>query len=273
VANMLKKKFSAFTLVELLVVISIISLLMGVMMPAFCAARAQARSALCRSNLRQLVAANIGYTAENSGFFVPAASDMWNNSGYHRWHGSRNSLDEPFDCRKGPLADFLGNGQVKQCPSATDFVREKGWAVNFEQGCGGYGYNMAYLGSRLWQLGYSYSDKQAYSKTTAMSEVAKPAETLMFADTGFYQQQKYLIEYSFAEPRYWVSNGRILKYSEPSPSLHFRHADRVNVGWVDGHVDSRPIADYPAESDFSTRCRQLGLGWFEPADNTLFDLQ
>jgi len=271
--NTSSKELDAFSLVELLVVISIISLLAGILMPALSAARSQAWSTLCRSNIRQLVAANTGYAADNGGYFVAAADDMWNNSGYHRWHGSRNSLEEPFDSRKGPLADFLGDGRVKQCPAASDFVRDKSWAVNFEQGCGGYGYNMAYLGSRLWQAGYSYSDKQAYGKTTSMSEVARPAETLMFADTAFYQQAKYLIEYSFAEPRYWVSNGRVLVHSEPLPSLHFRHAGRVNIGWADGHVDSRPMADYAVDSDFYGRCAKLGLGWFEPVDNTLFDLE
>lgn len=45
---------AAFTLVELLVVISIIALLVAILLPALQAARGAARNALCQSNLRQV---------------------------------------------------------------------------------------------------------------------------------------------------------------------------------------------------------------------------
>ena len=267
------QRAKAFTLIEVLVVISIVALLMAILMPALAAARSQAREVVCSSNVRQLVLANTGYATENRGFYVPAASDMWNNSGRHRWHGIRDALGEPFDPRKGPLVSYLSDGRVKRCPAATDLVTGQSWSVNFEQGCGGYGYNMVYLGSRLWQEGYSYSNTEAYARTTTMSEVARPGETLMFADTAFYQHSRYLIEYSFAVPRYWVSNGRILSHSAPSPSIHFRHRARANIGWADGHTEIRSIADFAGDNDFYNECAAMRLGWFEPVDNSLFDLE
>jgi len=273
VIGMFTKKREAFSLVEVLVVISVTALLMAILMPVLAAASSQARSAVCRSNLRQLVLANIGYTAENAGFFVPAASDLWNNSGYHRWHGVRDSLNEPFDPLRGPLVRYLADGKVKQCPQRVEFVTGQDWDINFEQGCGGYGYNMPYLGSRLWQSGYSYGDEEAYTRTTRFSEVARPGETLMFADTAFYQHNQYMIEYSFAEPRFWIFNGQLLTNSYPLPSIHFRHKGRTHVGWVDGHVGSRPMGDFYSENSFYTTFAEMNLGWFEPIDNTPFDLK
>src|SRR3989304_4815444 len=116
-----KTKSFAFSLVELLAVIAIILLLMGILMPALSAAKAQGRQFACKSNIRQLLLANIGYSIENDGFYVPAASDLWvtlalGQGGYYRWHGKRDRADEPFDPKKGPLAEYLADGKVKECP-------------------------------------------------------------------------------------------------------------------------------------------------------------
>jgi len=64
------------TLVELLIVIAALALVVALLMPALAGARSQAYRLVCRSNLRQLVLANIGYATEDEGFFVPAARDI-----------------------------------------------------------------------------------------------------------------------------------------------------------------------------------------------------
>ncbi len=56
---------SAFTLVELLVVIAVIALLVALMLPALRGARNQGRRAVCLSKLRQLGTASLLYSADN----------------------------------------------------------------------------------------------------------------------------------------------------------------------------------------------------------------
>ena len=54
---MCKTRRCGFTLVELLVVISIIGVLMGLLIPAVMAAKDRARSVQCNNSLRQLALA------------------------------------------------------------------------------------------------------------------------------------------------------------------------------------------------------------------------
>ncbi|MHC4120484.1 MAG: prepilin-type N-terminal cleavage/methylation domain-containing protein [Planctomycetota bacterium] len=266
---------NAFTLIELLVVISVVTLLMAILVPALGAARSESRSLACKSNLRQLLLASIGYATEHDGSYVPAASDLWDRAGLNRWHGRRETRDDPFDPLRGPLAGYLADGKVKECAAKVDFVKGREWDANFEQGCGGYGYNMTYIGSRIWQGGTgSVQDwKDSYARTTRMAEVASPGETVMFADTAMSKDGMSLIEYSFIEPPFMVFDGRPATGFCLSPSIHFRHRDRANIGWADGHVDPRRMAAIDDVNVYGIRSADVNLGWFGPIDNTPFDLE
>jgi prepilin-type N-terminal cleavage/methylation domain-containing protein len=68
------KTRNAFTLVELLVVISIIALLLSVMLPALSKARGQAQSVVCRSNLKQMAFAATLWSVDHDGWAPP---DSW----------------------------------------------------------------------------------------------------------------------------------------------------------------------------------------------------
>ena len=263
----------AFTLLELMVVIAVIALLMGILMPALAAARAQSKQVVCGSNIRQLLLANIGYANENCGRYAPAALDICNDN-KHRWHGTRDDINDPFDSTKGPLAAYLADGKVKQCTQKVEFRKGDPWEWDFEDGCGGYGYNMTYIGSRIWES--SFADERC-RVTTMDVEVRRTAETLMFADTAMAKLddgKEYYLEYSFAEPPYFIEDGELaLDWDYASPSIHFRHRGRANIGWVDGHVGAREKADFGGINAYEVNSAAMMLGWFEPIDNSQFDLE
>ena len=61
-------KRTGFTLLELLVVIAVVALLLSLTTTALRMCRAQAKSVLCRSNVRQLASAMFMYVEENETF-------------------------------------------------------------------------------------------------------------------------------------------------------------------------------------------------------------
>ena len=284
---------AAFTLIEVLVVVGMIGLLLAILLPSLSAARVQARVVTCRSNIRQITAANGLYADEHGGIYCPGASDFLTN--LHRWHGSRSVVSEAFDSVRGPLASFLGvDGSIRHCPSfpADEVAKESG---GFERGNGGYGYNNAYVGVQLVSAspfagvspssGVSPSAGESAAKSRGQvvatdrrgvrrHRIKRPSETLMFADTAFATDG--LIEYSFAEPRFHPQ----YPTSRAAPSIHFRHgvglrkSGQANVGWCDGHVDGREMTFSYASPFYRAKPERFGIGWFGTSDdNRFFDLR
>jgi prepilin-type N-terminal cleavage/methylation domain-containing protein len=115
-----RRPASAFTLVELLVVIGIVAVLIAILLPVLGKARAQANRTVCLSNIRQLGAGILMYCNDNDGYFPTCAyaaddlSYIFYPEDWIHWQANRN-LDD------SAIAKFLGRGDklksLLRCPA------------------------------------------------------------------------------------------------------------------------------------------------------------
>lgn len=105
----------AFTLVELLIVISIISILLGLLLPTLAGARESARNLVCQANIRQFLIAMQTYHTENKGDIIgsPGTSgkDILNDNRALTAPALevRGDASQPFDWA-GPMAyGYMGD--------------------------------------------------------------------------------------------------------------------------------------------------------------------
>jgi prepilin-type N-terminal cleavage/methylation domain-containing protein/prepilin-type processing-associated H-X9-DG protein len=303
----------AFTLVELLVVLAIVALLVSLLLPTLGSARESARAAVCGSNLRQLQLANDLYSRDFRERYAPAMADRLAN--LSRWHGARANASEAFRPAGGSLSAYLAvvepldPNSVRACPGFTSVMLALAAAgQGFERASGGYGYNSAYVGTALRRQPvagvtgesscYAIENDRMGSPAAAF---ARPGETIAFADCAFAAGPPapgLVIEYSFAEPRYWPDAPPISTSSTghpPSvggqradPSLHFRHpfprgarqgtgvgqfgGAKANIAWLDGHVAARARTFTWSSGFYDADPAPLGIGWTGAADsNELYD--
>ena len=148
------KTIGGFTLVELLVVISIIALLISILMPSLASARQQAKGVQCLANLKRIAFAGIAYVHDNNAyppFRLKQASGATYVNAYGR---SKPRWQWFFDHGVGPVIDPAPYGGATFSDSQTTTMTNKYFTCPNLRGefaldirNGAYGYNWQYLGN------------------------------------------------------------------------------------------------------------------------------
>jgi prepilin-type processing-associated H-X9-DG protein/prepilin-type N-terminal cleavage/methylation domain-containing protein len=210
----------AFTLVELLVVISIIGLLAGLAVPAISSGLKSAKAGACLSNLHQIGVATMAYAADNS-FKLPdagASSPEWATT----------------------LASFVSTTTKSKksifvCPGCLKSV-EDGTATTVAVTYGMHG-------------GLMPKGKTASNITS----VTRPTEVILAGDVCQNPGNKGWSPYSIENPSIItiqssgpggsVAMEKAISVATDadtgnSPSMRYRHSGKVNVVMVDGHAEA-----------------------------------
>ncbi len=128
-----KMRHQAFTLVELLTVIAIITVLMALLLPVFAAARGKARELVCSSNLRQIGMSITMYSQDYDGLYPWAldAADKYTPSIWDRYPDFQSQIPH-LPMLQDALQPYTRSHGIFQCPSDFGFRNDDftGLALN-----------------------------------------------------------------------------------------------------------------------------------------------
>jgi prepilin-type N-terminal cleavage/methylation domain-containing protein/prepilin-type processing-associated H-X9-DG protein len=192
----------AFTLIEVLVVITIIGILIGILLPAIQAAREASRRSTCSTNLHQLGMAVLTFVQVHHGQFPGDSS-----SGANSWVNT--------------VAKYMeGSGRIRLCP--TDPAADQRYA----------GHSTSYL------INEYLCDKVAGAAHN-INQVGSTSRTLLMFEGADSRDPNTGSDY--CRPSVWFSQQNVAAKQVLAQMILEvqinRHGGSANYLYADGHVD------------------------------------
>jgi prepilin-type N-terminal cleavage/methylation domain-containing protein/prepilin-type processing-associated H-X9-DG protein len=238
-----------FSLVELLVVVSIVAILASILLPTIAAARQNARTAKCLSNLRQMVIAAHTYAGTNHGSYpIGYYYQVTPTFIAYEWDFITTKEASGIKIEPGLLWENKGPTAIQQCPSF------EGSSNSFSDPYTGYNYNVSFIG---------HGSGETIVNPAKMNDVRNPARCALFGDGQYSAGANKFMRSPFAAPGDLFPN-------RSAGTQGYRHRGQTNVAFCDGHAETRReryTETYPIEKANITP----GTG-FLSADNAMYDI-
>lgn len=236
----------AFTLIELLTCIAIISVLAALLLSVFSKVTTARNNAMCLGNLRQIANATLLYCADKNGAFPPALSFP-------------PSVTEAFSPWNRALSPYLGlpsdvaPSPIFKCPADPR---------SYEATPGHYARSYAFNATPSFSAGNS-NDYMGLMATTAvngvyptrkLNQITVPGQTIIVAEwwtnpSGIIRDN-WQDSYNFSTlSTGWVTTANSPISEEGRPNEYY-HGRGINTAFADGHVGTMTpteiIRDYAA---------------------------
>lgn len=201
-----------FSLIELLVVVSIIAILAGLLLPAVGLVRDAARAVSCAANLRQIGMGFQAYCLDNNGALPPALLDAPSGTGDRFWFAT---IAPYLDASKHDSTSYVDLNEASVlwgCPT---------WAKN---------------PSTTWSCGYGMNSHPGRPTSNATNYQYNGQPTSIYGTYAvFYLQQLTL-------PAERPMFGDSTLWDFPGSAEAGRHHGRLSTLYLDGHVGAETWA-------------------------------
>lgn len=205
----MRKTLQIFSLIELLIVISIIAILASLLLPALRSAKARAEGMTCLTNLKQIGAAAYAYTGDHDGYYPPSVK---NDNSYTNVTGSWHTRLDAYvtNTIKPNSSDWTtGHSKCEKIPvwnCETDSKKQQVWYMTGNVSYFGNQYlfrEWAYTGGVGTPLGTNNNGKGG----TRASQLRDFSKTLMAGQwsRAYYQVWRSICLDSYA---HWANSWR-----------------------------------------------------------------
>ncbi|MDA1278112.1 MAG: type II secretion system protein [Verrucomicrobia bacterium] len=235
----MRTRITAFTLIELLTVVAIISLLASLLIPAILHGRGKARSSRCIGNHRQLNLAWTLYAGDYDERLVPNPdSTLERGQGYGWVVGNARvptvGTNEQvlLDSRVSALAAYVKEARIYKCPSdESEFVRSV--AMNCRMNPTRYDGNPAWVGG----LGTNFVNFRR------LTDIGSPSEMLVILDERSDSINDSYFGIDMSNTGNANGLGTVRKYTIIDFPGDY-HNDSLSASFADGHVELHQWNDF-----------------------------
>jgi prepilin-type N-terminal cleavage/methylation domain-containing protein/prepilin-type processing-associated H-X9-DG protein len=223
----------AFTLVELLVVIAVISILAALLLPVLSNAKEQAKNVSCKNNLKQLQLCVELYSDDFNNFFPPncdidtIGGSLWGQVSWCEGNGATDT--NTSNIVAGLLYPYDRDALIYHCPSDLSTVKDANGNPTFQLRDRSYNMSQS-INAYGWMIDPSSGAavdvlQRCFQKVT---DVTNPPTSRLFCFIDENENTMYDSQFGYPPP-----NMSAQWWDMPSN----RHTQGANLSFADGHVE------------------------------------